>query len=69
VGDLNVPEADEYEFQTHWTGSGVLKIDGKELNSGAHWYSDKVSMKTQLSAGKHRFELIHVKDFPWGLRP
>lgn len=66
VGDLQVPESDEYEFQTHWTGSGVLKIDGKELNSGAHWYSDKVSMKTQLSAGKHRFELIHVKDFPWG---
>jgi hypothetical protein len=66
VGDLNVPEADEYEFQTHWTGSGVLKIDGKELNSGSHWYSDKVSMKTQLSAGKHRFELMHVKDFPWG---
>ena len=66
VADLNVPEADEYEFQTHWTGSGVLKIDGKELNSGAHWYTDKVTMKTQLSAGKHRFELIHVKDFPWG---
>ena len=63
VGDLNVPEADEYEFQTLWTGSGVLKIDGKELNSGAHWYSDKVSMKTQLSAGKHRFELFYLKDF------
>lgn len=65
-GDLQIPEADEYEFQTHWTGSGVLKIDGKELNSGAHWYTDQVRMSVPLTAGKHKFELIHVKDFPWG---
>jgi hypothetical protein len=64
--DLEVPETDNYEFQSYWTGSGVVKIDGKELNQGAHWYSEMVSAKTNLTAGKHRLEVIHVKDFPWG---
>jgi hypothetical protein len=64
--ELTIPEADNYEFQTHWTGGGVLKIDGKELNQGAHWYSEKVSQSTFLTAGKHQLELIHIKDFPWG---
>ena len=27
VGDLEIPETDNYSFQTNWTGSGVLKID------------------------------------------
>jgi hypothetical protein len=64
--DLEVPEADSYEFQSYWTGSGVVKIDGIELNQGAHWYSEKVSANVNLTAGKHRLEVIQVKDFPWG---
>ena len=64
--DLDVPETDTYEFQSYWTGSGVVKVDGKELNQGAHWYSEMVSSKTELTAGKHKLEVIHVKDFPWG---
>ena len=66
VGDLEIPETDNYSFQTNWTGSGVLKIDGKEYNSGAHWYTDDVLSTANLAAGKHKFELIHVKDFSWG---
>ena len=66
VGDLDIPEPDNYSFQTNWTGSGVLKIDGKEYNSGAHWYTDDVLSTANLTAGKHKFELIHVKDFSWG---
>ena len=66
VGDLEIPETDNYSFQTNWTGSGVLKIDGKEYNSGAHWYTDDVLSTANLTAGKHKFELIHVKDFSWG---
>jgi hypothetical protein len=66
VGDLEIPETDNYSFQTNWTGSGVLKIDGKEYNSGAHWYTDDISATVNLTAGKHKFELIHVKDFSWG---
>lgn len=66
VGDLEIPETDNYSFETHWTGSGVLKIDGKEYNAGAHWYTDDVSASVNLTAGKHKFELIHVKDFSWG---
>ncbi len=64
--ELDVPESDTYEFQSYWTGSGVVKVDGVELNQGAHWYSEMVSEKTTLTAGKHRLEVIHVKDFPWG---
>jgi hypothetical protein len=66
VGDLEIPETDNYSFETHWTGSGVLKIDGKEYNSGAHWYTDDISATVNLTAGKHKFELLHVKDFSWG---
>ena len=66
VGDLEIPETDNYTFQTHWTGSGVLKIDGKEYNAGAHWYTDEVLSTVHLTSGKHKFELIHVKDFSWG---
>ena len=66
AADLEVPEADSYEFQSYWTGSGVVKIDGIELNQGAHWYSEKVSANVNLTAGKHRLEVIQVKDFPWG---
>ena len=68
VGDLEIPETDNYSFQTNWTGSGVLKIDGKEYNSGAHWYTDDVLSTANLTAGKHKFELIHVKDFNWGIK-
>ena len=64
--DLEVPESDSYEFQSYWTGSGVVKVDGIELNQGAHWYSEMVSAKTNLTAGKHHLEVIQVKDFPWG---
>jgi hypothetical protein len=64
--DLEVPEADRYEFQSYWTGSGVVKIDGIALNQGAHWYSEKVSANVNLAAGKHRLEVIQIKDFPWG---
>lgn len=64
--DLDVPESDTYEFQSYWTGSGVVKIDGIALNEGAHWYSEMVSAKTHLTAGKHRLEVIQIKDFPWG---
>ena len=64
--ELTVPETDSYEFQSYWTGDGTLKIDGKILNEGAHWYSEKVSKQITLTAGKHNLELIHIKDFPWG---
>ncbi|MEY4274874.1 MAG: hypothetical protein RL638_1822 [Bacteroidota bacterium] len=64
--EIEVPETDEYEFQSYWTGSGVVKVDGIELNQGAHWYSEMVSAKTKLTAGKHQLEVIQIKDFPWG---
>jgi hypothetical protein len=64
--ELNIPEDDNYEFQTYWTGSGELKIDGKVLNQGAHWFNEMVPASTFLKAGKHQLEIIHIKDFPWG---
>ena len=64
--DLSIPEDDNYEFQTYWTGSGELKIDGKVLNNGAHWFNEMVPASTFLKAGKHQLEIIHIKDFPWG---
>ena len=64
--ELSIPEDDNYEFQTYWTGSGELKIDGKVLNNGAHWFNEMVPASTFLKAGKHQLEIIHIKDFPWG---
>ncbi|MFM6915669.1 MAG: hypothetical protein ACKOUQ_12415 [Aquirufa sp.] len=64
--ELTIPEDDTYEFQTYWTGSGELKIDGKVLNQGAHWFNEMVPASTFLKAGKHQLEIIHIKDFPWG---
>ena len=64
--ELTIPEDDNYEFQTYWTGSGELKIDGKVLNQGAHWFNEMVPASTFLKAGKHQLEIIHIKDFPWG---
>ena len=64
--ELTIPEDDTYEFQTYWTGSGELKVDGVVLNKGAHWFNEMVSTSTFLKAGKHQFELVHIKDFPWG---
>ncbi len=64
--DFDVPATDTYEFKTNWTGSGLLTIDGKELNNGAHWYTDNVYQKINLSAGKHHLVLIYAKDFFWG---
>lgn len=64
--ELTIPEDDTYEFQTYWTGSGELKIDGKVLNQGAHWFNEMVPASTFLKAGKHVLEIIHIKDFPWG---
>lgn len=67
-GELNVPEADTYEFITHWTGKGRLEVDGQTLNQGDFWYSDRVSHSKVLSAGKHAFKLSFSKDFSWGNR-
>lgn len=64
--ELTIPEDDNYEFITYWTGSGELKIDGKVLNQGAHWYNEMVPASTFLKAGKHQLEIVHIKDFPWG---
>jgi hypothetical protein len=63
---LTIPEDDNYEFQTYWTGSGELKVDGVVLNQGAHWFNEMVPASTFLKAGKHQLEIIHIKDFPWG---
>ena len=65
-GELLVPEEDNYEFQTYWTGSGKLVVDGETLNNGAHWYNQKVSASKMLKAGKHHITLIYAKDFGWG---
>ena len=64
--ELTIPEDDDYEFQTYWTGSGELKVDGVVLNKGAHWFNEMVPASTFLKAGKHVLEIIHIKDFPWG---
>lgn len=64
--ELTIPEDDNYEFQTYWTGSGELKVDGVVLNKGAHWFNEMVPASTFLKAGKHALEIIHIKDFPWG---
>ncbi|MFM2442235.1 MAG: hypothetical protein RL449_876, partial [Bacteroidota bacterium] len=64
--ELTIPEDDNYEFQTYWTGSGELKVDGVVLNQGAHWFNEMVPASTFLKAGKHQLEIIHIKDFPWG---
>jgi len=64
--ELTIPEDDNYEFQTYWTGSGELKVDGVVLNKGAHWFNEMVPASTFLKAGKHVLEIIHIKDFPWG---
>lgn len=64
--DLMVPEDDNYEFQTYWTGSGKLIVDGEVLNNGAHWYNQKVLASKFLKAGKHSISLIYAKDFSWG---
>jgi hypothetical protein len=64
--ELTIPEDDNYEFQTYWTGSGELKVDGVVLNKGAHWFNEMVPASTFLKAGKHVLEIVHVKDFPWG---
>ncbi len=64
--EIDVPETDDYEFQSYWTGSGVVKVDGIALNQGAHWYSEMVSAKIKLTAGKHTLDVIQIKDFPWG---
>jgi hypothetical protein len=65
-GDLIIPEEDLYEFQSFWTGSGKLMVDGEELNQGAHWYNQQVNGSKSLTAGKHHFTLIFAKDFGWG---
>jgi hypothetical protein len=65
-GDLQIPENDQYEFQSFWTGSGKLLIDGQLLNNGAHWYNEKVIGSQYLTAGKHHLTLIYAKDFGWG---
>ncbi len=67
-GELNVPEADTYEFITNWTGKGRLEVDGQVLNQGDYWYTDRVSQSKALSAGKHTFKLSFSKDFSWGNR-
>ncbi len=64
--ELTIPEDDNYEFQTYWTGSGELKVDGVVLNKGAHWFNEMVPASTFLKAGKHVLEIVHIKDFPWG---
>lgn len=64
--DFEAPETDTYEFKTNWTGSGLLSIDGQDLNSGAHWYTESVYQKIKLEKGKHHLVFIYAKDFPWG---
>ncbi len=64
--EIDVPASDEYEFKTNWTGTGLLLVDGKELNAGAHWYTESVFKKIRLEKGKHRLVLLYAKDFPWG---
>ncbi len=64
--ELTIPEDDNYEFQTYWTGSGELKVDGVVLNKGAHWFNEMVPASTFLKAGKHVLEIVHMRDFPWG---
>ncbi|MHA8065968.1 family 16 glycoside hydrolase [Aquirufa sp. ROCK2-A2] len=65
-GDLIVPENDTYEFQSFWTGSGKLMIDGEVFNQGAHWYNQQVNASKILTSGKHHLSLIFAKDFGWG---
>ncbi|MEY2792269.1 MAG: hypothetical protein RJA76_261 [Bacteroidota bacterium] len=64
--DFEVPELDDYDFKTNWTGSGYLSIDGQILNTGAHWYTENVFQKIKLDKGKHHLVLVYAKDFPWG---
>ena len=61
-GTLNISESGDYQFQLNTPGgSGILKIDGKEVIS----FQSENMKKVSLPQGEIPFELQYVKQASW----
>lgn len=67
-GELEAPSSEDYEFELYFTGSAQLWVDGQKYFEAEGWYNTKNTVMVPISKGKHRFNLVYVKDFPWGPR-
>ncbi len=64
-GTLKVPETDQYEFILQWMEMGQLLIDGKTIFDGKLSFDKPRTVSVPLTAGEHKFTLLHAKTMSW----
>lgn len=66
-GKLNIPTTDSYTFNSLFSGTGSLEIDGKKVLEAKDLFLNgtPVSGTTDLSAGEHAFKFWINKDLDW----
>ncbi|OZI05462.1 hypothetical protein BWI93_25585 [Siphonobacter sp. BAB-5385] len=64
-GTIQAPEADNYQFILQWMELGQLIIDGRTVFDGELSFDKPRTIDVPLTAGEHKFTLLHAKNKSW----